>query len=257
MNKNLNAIATIAYRDVVKLARDRMRIVATFIFPLVFIGFLGTSLDRGLSGNVGFNFLDFVFVGVLAQTLFQSTAAGIISLIEDRQNDFSQEIFVSPISRLSIVVGKIIGEGVVSLILAVGILIIGPLLGANIGFVQLLRMIPGAIATVLFGGAFGIIVMANINTQRSANQIFPFLLFPQFFLAGVFTPIRELPLPIFILSRIAPLTYPVDLMRNLYYGTQNAATLYNPLIDLGVMIILGSVFLLLGTYIFIKGETNR
>lgn len=257
MNRNLNAITTIAYRDVLKLARDRMRIIATFIFPLVFIGFLGTSLDRSLSHEIGFNFLDFVFIGVLAQTLFQSTAAGIISLIEDRQNDFSQEIFVSPISRLSIVVGKILGESIVSLILAIGILVIGPLLGAQINLVQLIRLFPGAIATVLFGGAFGIVVMANINSQRSANQIFPFLLFPQFFLAGVFTPIKDLPLPVFILSRIAPLTYPVDLMRNLYYGQQTAATLYSPWLDFGVMAIMGSVFLSLGTYIFIKRETNK
>jgi hypothetical protein len=37
-----------------------------------------------------------------------STAQGVISLIEDRENDFSQEIFVSPISRYAIVFGKIL-----------------------------------------------------------------------------------------------------------------------------------------------------
>jgi ABC-type transport system involved in multi-copper enzyme maturation permease subunit len=37
-----------------------------------------------------------------------STAQGVISLIEDRENDFSQEIFVSPISRYAIVFDKIL-----------------------------------------------------------------------------------------------------------------------------------------------------
>ncbi len=256
----LNAIITIAARDVIKLLRDRTRIVGTFLFPLVFIGFLGTSLDSSLSGQVDFNFLDFVFIGVLAQTLFQSTAAGLISLIEDRQNDFSQEIFIAPISRLGIVIGKIIGESIVSLILAIGILIIGPILGASINLTQIIYLLPAAIATVLFGGAFGLIVMANLASQRSANQIFPFLLFPQFFLAGVFTPIKELPLPIFILSRISPLTYPVDLMRNLYYwGTpiRESGTLYHPLTDLVIMAIFGGIFLTIGTYIFVRNETIR
>ena len=32
-------------------------------------------------------------------------------------------------------------------------------------------------------------VMANLNSQRAANQVFPFLVLPQFFLAGVFNPI--------------------------------------------------------------------
>jgi len=256
----LNAIITIAARDVMKLLKDRMRIIGTFIFPLVFIGFLGTSLDTSLSGQVGFDFLDFVFIGVLAQTLFQSTAAGLISLIEDRQNDFSQEIFVSPVSRLGIVVGKILGESTVSLILATGILIIGPVLGANITLSQIIYLLPAAIATVLFGGAFGLVVMANLSSQRSANQIFPFLLFPQFFLAGVFTPIKNLPLPIFIMSRISPLTYPVDLMRNLYYlgapGSEQA-TIYSPFTDLLVMAVFGGIFLVIGTFVFVRNETIR
>ena len=85
----INAILTIAFRDISKLLRDKTRIMASFIFPIIFIGVLGTSLQQNLGQGLGYNFLTFVFIGVLAQTLFQSTAAGIISLVEDRQNDFS------------------------------------------------------------------------------------------------------------------------------------------------------------------------
>src|SRR5690242_10431880 len=108
--KNLNAILTIAYRDVIKLLRDRTRLIAGLVFPVIFIGALGGSLQANLGARAGFNFLAFVFTGVLGQTLFQSTASGIISLIEDRENDFSQEIFVSPVSRYTIILGKIVGE---------------------------------------------------------------------------------------------------------------------------------------------------
>jgi len=90
--KTLNAILTIAMRDLTKLLRDRTRIFASLIFPGIFIGVLGTSLQANLGSNLGYNFLEFVFIGVLAQTLFQSTAGGIISLVEDRQNNFAQEM---------------------------------------------------------------------------------------------------------------------------------------------------------------------
>src|SRR5579859_8226048 len=83
--RNLNAVAMISARDLIKLLRDRTRIGASFIFPFVFIGILGGSLDANLSKDVGYNFLVFVFTGVIGQTLFQSTASGIISLVEDRQ----------------------------------------------------------------------------------------------------------------------------------------------------------------------------
>jgi len=70
--KQLNAIITIAYRDFVKFLRDRTRLIATFIFPVIFIGILGGSLQANLGNALGYNFLLFTFIGVLGQTLFQN-----------------------------------------------------------------------------------------------------------------------------------------------------------------------------------------
>jgi len=102
--------------------------------------------------------------------------------------------------------------------------------------------------------------MAGLSEQRAANQIFPFLLFPQFFLAGVFNPIQHLPLPIFIASRISPMTYAVDLLRSIYYfGKPEYAdvVLFNPLIDLTVVIGFGLLFVCIGTFLFVRNERNR
>src|SRR5581483_5047066 len=140
-NKNLNAILVIAYRDVIKLLRDRPRILISLIFPLIFIGALGGTFQASLGSKVGFNLLDFVFTGVFAQTLFQSTAQGIISLIEDRENDFSQEIFVSPISRYTIIIGKIIGETLVSYAQIVGVLLFGFIIGVPLTLISVLGLL--------------------------------------------------------------------------------------------------------------------
>lgn len=258
--KEINGIITIAFRDILKFLRDRSRIIATFIFPLVFIGILGGSFQSNLGKSAGFNFLTFVFTGVIAQTLFQSAASGIISLIEDRENDFSQEVFVSPISRYSIILGKILGESTVAVIQAIGIVIFSLIIGVPISFPQLLILVPASIIVCLFGGAFGVLVMSQLNSQRAANQVFPFLILPQFFIAGVFAPIKDLPLPLFILSRIAPMTYAVDFMRSLYYfGTPeyNKIVLYSPLTDLLMILILFGVFLFIGTFFFVRNERNK
>src|SRR5919201_586008 len=113
--------------------------------------------------------MTFIFTGIFAQTLFQSAAQGVISLIEDRQNDFSQEIFVSPISRYSIVFGKILGESLVALIQGAAILLFGLVLGVPLGLADLAALLPVAVAICLFGGAFGVILLANISSQRTAN----------------------------------------------------------------------------------------
>ena len=57
----------------------------------------------------------------------------------------------------------------------------------------------------LFGGAFGILVLSNLSSQRAANQVFTFVMLPQFFLGGVFNPLTGLPGYLDVLSRIAPL----------------------------------------------------
>lgn len=257
---NLNAIITIALRDVTKLLRNRLRILASFVFPIIFIGVLGTSLEKNLGGALEYNFLTFVFIGVLGQTLFQSTAAGIISLVEDRQNDFAQEMFIAPISRYAILLGKILGETLVSFVQIVGVLLFAFVIQIPLDIPSLLRLLPFMFIVAFFGGAFGVLVMSNLSEQRSANQIFPFLLFPQFFLAGVFNPIQELPLPILIASRLAPMTYAVDLLRSVYYFGKpeyDQVVLFNPLFNLAVVLGFGMIFLLIGTYLFIKNERNR
>ena len=156
--REVHAIATIAYRDFTKMLRDRGRIVATFIFPIIFIGVLGGSLQSNLASEAGYNFLTFIFAGVLGQTLFQSTASGIISLIEDRENDFSQEIFVSPISRYSIIFGKILGESLVALTQLIGIILFGLIIGVSMTFAQLISLIPFFLIVCLLGGAVGVFV---------------------------------------------------------------------------------------------------
>ena len=73
--KNINAITAIAFRDITKLFRDKTRILANFVFPVIFIGVLGGSLQSNLQESLPYNFLTFVFTGVIAQTLIQSTAS--------------------------------------------------------------------------------------------------------------------------------------------------------------------------------------
>lgn len=258
--KTLNVLATIAYRDLSKFRRDKTRILATFIFPFLFVGILGSSLQSNLAEDAGYNFMAFIFTGVLGQVMFQSTAAGIISLIEDRKNDFAQELFVSPVSRYTLIIGKIIGELSVSTIQGFGVILFGLVVGVPLTLTQMIAISPAMVISGLLGGAFGVLVLANFPSERSANQLFPFVIFPQFFLAGVFSPIKNLPLPLEILSRISPMRYAVDLVRGIYYSGAPEATktvLASPTTNLVIMTLLFLAFLIPGTYLFVRNERNK
>ena len=254
------AVAAIAHRDLVKLLRDRTRLIADLAFPMIIIGVLGVSLQAGFGDVAEFNFLTFVFTGVLAQTLWQSAALGVISLIEDRENDFSQEIFVSPVSRYSIVVGKVLGESLVALPQGAAIVAFGFVLGIPLSPATILALFPAALVVTVFGAAFGVLVLSRLPNRRAASQIFPFIMLPQFFLAGVFNPIAGLPPILDVASRIAPMRYAVDLMRNAYYAI-HPETVEVALEPAGAnLAIIGGLFvafLVVGTALFVRAERNR
>src|SRR3954447_17150416 len=195
---DVSAVAVIAHLDLVKLLRDRVRLGAEPAFPLLLVLLLGPALQSGFGAPGGLDLTSFVFTGVLAQTLWQSSVIGLVSLLADREEDFSQEIFVSPVSRYAIVAGKIIGEGLVALPTGLGIVVVGVLIGVPWSPLVLLALVPVSVVVAIYGGAFGLLVLSNLSSQRQANQIFPFVLLPQFFLAGVFNPIHNLPLPLAI-----------------------------------------------------------
>ncbi|HEY7419146.1 MAG TPA: ABC transporter permease, partial [Ktedonobacteraceae bacterium] len=124
----------------------------------------------------------------------------------------------------------------------------------------MLGLLMVALPVCLVGGAFGLLLLSSFGSQRAANQILPFLIFSQFFLAGIFSPIKKLPWYFNILSLISPLRYAVDLTRNVYYAGQpeySKVVLDNPLSNMTIMVTIFVVFLVIGTALFVRSERNR
>ena len=110
--RELWALLAIAQRDLVKLLRDRPRLAVNLAFPILLVAGLGSVLQTTVGRVTGLNAVTLAFSGVLAATMFQSTAAGMISLVEDRKTDYSRALFVAPVARLTLITGKIAGETV-------------------------------------------------------------------------------------------------------------------------------------------------
>ena len=57
MVTDFRAASAIAGRDVTKLFRDKMRIIISLIFPIIFVGALGGSLQSNWGAKTGYNLL--------------------------------------------------------------------------------------------------------------------------------------------------------------------------------------------------------
>jgi ABC-2 type transport system permease protein len=254
------ALLAIAQRDLTKLLRDRVRLGVSLAFPILLIAGLGSSLQALVGHATGLDVVALTFTGVLAATLFQSAAAGMMSLIEDRENDFSRELFVAPISRITIVSGKVLGESLVALTQGVGVVAFALLIGVRMSPSQLAALLPTALGCCLLGASFGLATLAALPNQRAALQVFPFVILPQYFLAGVVAPLRGLPNYLELVSWAMPLRYPVNLTRAAFYSGRPAygqVVTEPPLLDAAVMAALFVVLVVAGALLFEQRERSR
>ena len=116
--REVNAIFAIAWREVLRAVKSPLSIAFTVIFPILFIGVLGGSISQNLGGALPFAYLPFMLIGMVANTMYQGTITGVTNLVEERENDFTAELFVAPISRYAVLLGKLIGSGVAALVVA-------------------------------------------------------------------------------------------------------------------------------------------
>lgn len=254
------AILAIAQRDVLKLVRDRPRLAVNLAFPILLIVGLGGVLQSTVGQVTGLDAVTLAFSGVLAATLFQSTAAGMISIVEDRENDFSRELFVTPVSRLTLVTGKITGETFVAVLQGGCVVVFAVLFGVRMTPEQLARMLLPCMASCLLGGAFGLATVAALPNQRAAMQVFQFLIIPQYVLGGVLVPLHGLPPYLDAVAWAIPLRYPVELNRAAFYtGTRGygQAVAGGPLLDVAVIGGLFVVLLIAGAFVFDYRERTR
>lgn len=256
----VNAVMAIAARDVVRVLKSPATLIFSLVFPLLFMGILGGSLAQNLGGALGFNYMQFVLVGMIVNTLYQITIGGVSSLIEDRENDFTQEIFVTPISRYSIILGKIIGASGTCLFQLIEIFVIAFILRIPLDGMEIARLLLLSPVICLAGGALGVCFIGLVREPKAAGMGSLLLVFPQMFLSGVLIPVRHASGLLATLTAIMPMTYSVDLARAIFYWGHveyNLTVLYNPLLDLVVTATFFVVFSSVGTILFTRSERHR
>lgn len=260
--RELNTVAAICARDTVRWVREwKNNLLFSFFFPIAFMGILGGTIGQNLASGLGYNYLQFVLLGMVANVTIQFTMMGVTSLIEERETGFTQEIFVSPASRYSIILGKILGASVTALPPLAIFFVVGAAMGVPLtltGIGLVLLVVP---VMFLLGGGLGVLVSGIFSSSpKAVDQAVIMIMFPQMFLSGALIPIGASTGVLAILSRLMPATYVVDLLRAAFYHgtpTYSKVVLYNPLIDLAVSIGLSIVFFVLGTYLFVRNERNR
>lgn len=235
------------YREFKVFLREKSRILASIVNPLIWLVAYGGGLGAAISfGEVGYQ--AFIFPGVIMlTTLFTSIFFGLY-IVLDKRLDFFKEVLIAPLSRMTIFVGKMLGGCTDAMIQAMILICLGPLFGVTYTAYSLTVLVVFILFIAAGTTSLGLTIGSQLNSFEGFGLIQSFVILPLFFLSGALYPLSNLPDWLFIITRINPLTYIVDGMRGALLGNP-AFPLY---VDLGVAVVFVSVLIAAGSIAFKK-----
>ena len=258
--REINTVITVMGREITIFVKSPGTAIMSLAMPLVMMGMIGGNLMQNMTGGLGFEFGEFMLVGMLITMLFMITSMGMTSLVDDHEIDFNQEMLVAPVSRYSLVIGKILGASFAAIVSMVGTLLVGLIMGITLPLSKLLIILALSPLMCLSGGALAMIFIGLIKSKRAANLAVMLVTMPQMFLSGAIIPITNSAGVLFILSRLMPMTYALDLTRAIVYAgapEYDAVVMFNPFVNGIAIVVLTVVCLVVGTFFFARSEKNK
>ncbi len=215
------AIYVLLLRETKRFWRSRARLFAAIVMPLFFLGFMGLGFRHSSLPGIpaGIGYINYLVPGIMGMSLLLSSVFGGLSVMWDREFGFLKEIMVAPVSRLSIVLGRIAGGVYASSLQVLIILIVAGVAGfrpysAPMFVVALLVIL---LTSVTFLG-LGLIFAVIIRDMQGFSVAMNIVVFPLYFLSGALFPVEVLPGWVRHFSVIDPLTYGVDGLRGALIG---------------------------------------
>jgi ABC-2 type transport system permease protein len=248
----MNAIYALWLRSLKLYIRSRTQIIASLGQPMLYLLVLGFGLGPVFQRAGNGNYLQFIAPGIIGMSvLFTSVFSGL-GILWDRQFGFLKETLVAPVSRLQIMIGRTLGGATIAVVQGLMVMTICVIAGFR---TPNLLSIPIAIGfmvliAILFSG-LGIAIGSSLQDMQGFQLIMNFLVLPIYFLSGALFPLKGLGVVLKWVTRIDPLAYGIDGMRNVF-GSANAA--FNPNVDLLVLLVVGAILLVIGARQFSKIE---
>jgi ABC-2 type transport system permease protein len=216
--------ASLCWREMIRFLRQRSRIIGALATPILFWIVIGAGMGRSFRSEMpgGGNFMEYFFPGTLVMILLFTAIFSEISIIEDRREGFLQSVLVAPVSRMAIVLGKVLGGTILATGQGVLFLLLAPLIGIKLDPASFLAAVGVTIIVSFALSGLGFCIAWRMNSTHGFHVIMNLFLIPMWFLSGAMFPAEGAKGIMRWLMSVNPLTYGVSALRRALYWTSSA-----------------------------------
>jgi ABC-2 type transport system permease protein len=218
-------------REVKRAFRDRGQLIGGVSRPILWVLILGIGLNPYFRGEVygavtfvvPFTYLQFIFPAVIVLNIMFTSVQSAVSVIWDREFGFLREVLVSPLSRTTILLAKVLGGTTVAVLHGCLVLILARFADIPLTPIDIIRAL-GLMALLAFAlTSLGVVIANRISSFQGFGVFSNAVILPLYFTSSSIFPLdpalsraqTRVVYPDWLVTIIEwnPLTYAVDALR--------------------------------------------
>ncbi|MEJ2667616.1 MAG: ABC transporter permease [Deinococcales bacterium] len=261
-------------RELLRYWRDRSQIFGGFSRTVLWLIILGFGLGAALREIEGYSYAQYILPGVVTLNVLFASLQSAIAIVWDREVGLLREVVVSPAPMFSVALGKVLGGATVAMAQGTIPLLFAPIIGVQLSVTRVLLAWCVMLSMGVLLTSFGVIIAARMRTFEGFGSISNGIIQPLYFLSGAIFPIRgiiggvgflaipdalrlqlqkygiysigsgwvvQLPIWLRVLVYANPVSYELDLLRDVLLGFRQLIMAADLGVALGLPLIVTAV----------------
>ena len=247
---------TLWVRELVRFYRQKARVVGVIASPLIFWVVLGAGFAHSFQtgDHAGSSYMGYFFPGSVAMIVLFTAIFSMMSLIQDRNEGFLLSVLAAPVSRSSIVLGKVLGGATLAAVQGIIFLVFGPLVGVHITMSAIAMSIVAILLISFELTALGFAIAWPMDSTQAFHAVVNVVLIPIWLLSGSLFPLRGAAGWMRFCMMLNPLTYGVEALRGSLFP--EAPTAFPMTVNLAVTAVF-CVLTFAAAWAIVNRRTNR
>jgi ABC-2 type transport system permease protein len=209
----------LALRSIRNTARQPQAWIPGLVFPLMLTAVYTAQFAKAIR-QPGFppvdSYLDFVLPASVLQAVAFGATNGGSDFALDMENGFFDRLIASPVSRVSILLGRLAGSAAFAGMQAVALVLVFFAFGVRVesGLPGVVVLVITAVLLALAIGGLGLVLALRTSSQEAVQSTFP-VIFVLLFVSSAFWPTELMKGKYRVAARHNPITFIIDPVRRL------------------------------------------